>query len=138
MQRMDWPALSEAEKAQALERPATDRQILRSRVAAIIQRVRAEGDAALRALSLEFDGCAPESLAVDDDAITAAQSRVNAGLKSAIAEAMQRIEAFHAASMPGPTVLETAPGLLCESRYLPLQSVGLYVPGGSAPLFPPC
>ncbi len=134
MQRLDWPALSEAEKAQALERPAMDRQILRSRVAAIIQRVRAEGDAALRALTLELDGCAPESLAVDDDTITAAHSRVSAGLKSAIAEAMQRIEAFHAASMTGSTVLETAPGLLCESRLLPLQSVGLYVPGGSAPL----
>lgn len=134
MQRIEWRQLDEPARAAALARPAADTAAVQETVADIVTRVRRDGDLALRALSRQFDGCDPDPLEVSPAEFAAAERALDGKLKEAIAESAGRIEAFHAACRAPETRLETAPGLTCEARYLPISRVGLYIPGGSAPL----
>ena len=134
MQRIQWASLNADERAAALARPAANTSELRTRVADIIARVRCDGDAALFDLTRQLDGCALEATEVPADALAAAGDRLDPTLRAAIAEAAGRIETFHRAGRPRPVSIETAPGLSCAARYVPIESVGLYIPGGSAPL----
>jgi len=103
-------------------------------VATIIACVREGGDDALRELGEKYDGVKLEQLEVSRDEWEEAESLVDPVVLQAMDEAISRIEAFHIAGKPAPVSMETAPGLRCEARYLPISPVGLYVPGGSAPL----
>lgn len=134
MQRIDWTQLDEVARTEALSRPRADSEAMQGTVADIIGRVRRDGDQALRELSRQFDGCDPDPLEVPPAEIAAAEHALSPDLRNAIAEAAGRIEAFHAACRPLETRLETAPGLVCEARHVPISRVGLYIPGGSAPL----
>jgi len=129
-----WPELDRKQRECLLRRPALDQPGIGDSVAAIIQRVRRDGDTALEALTQELDGCRPSSLEVTAPEIAAAEQRIGADLRSAIEDAAERIRGFHSADRPRDGRLETAPGLVCEVRYQPLSPVGLYIPGGSAPL----
>lgn len=131
---LEWLDLDEDRRAAALRRPAQSTADLAQRVAEIIATVRRDGNAALRALGLELDGVEPDSLAVPEADLQGADAHCDPELLKAMDRALSRIEAFHRAGMPQNVRLETAPGLLCEARYLPVSPVGLYVPGGSAPL----
>ncbi len=136
---IDWSAVNEAERQAALQRPpmpATHPTSgdLPAAVSEIICRVRAGGDDALRALGEKYDGVKLEQLEVSAAEWATAESLVEPVVVHAIDEAIARIEAFHMAGRPVPVSMETAPGLRCEARYLPISPVGLYVPGGSAPL----
>jgi histidinol dehydrogenase len=99
-----------------------------------LQRVRDGGDAELLAMTRQFDGVAPAALEVTPKELQEALERVDPGLIEALRDASGRIEAFHRADLPRQSRLETAPGLSCEVRYHALDPVGLYIPGGSAPL----
>lgn len=135
MKRLDWTALNSAERDLALARP--NRQAQAGRIAEVerlIEQVRADGDATLRALTRRFDGVELGALAVSADEFEAALARLPAALKAAIDEAYTRIRAFHQAGMIQPFSLETAPGVYCERIIRPITAVGLYVPAGSAPL----
>jgi histidinol dehydrogenase len=134
MKRLDWSRLDSGARREALARPGADMQSLRGKVAATLARVREQGDGALRALTLEHDGCELDALEVPPTEIAGAAARLDGRLRNAIAEAAGRIEAFHAAGQPADVELETAPGLVCQARFVPLRTVGLYTPGGSAPL----
>ena len=124
--RSEWAALS--------KRSGVDYEGIRPRVQAILDSVEKEGDAALKRLMLEIDGVdAP--LEVPDSEVDAACASVPAGLRRAIADAKRNIETFHKAQMPREIRIETAPGVLCIQRPVPIARVGLYIPGGSAPLF---
>jgi histidinol dehydrogenase len=131
---MTWSQLDIAERGAALSRPQADTVTMQDQVAAIIEQVRSDGDRALRELTRRLDGCEPEAIEVPTATITSAAERITPRLRQAIAEAAGRIEAFHRAGQPQSSQLETAPGLRCEARYVPISSVGLYIPGGSAPL----
>ena len=132
----DWAALSAVEQAALLERPASQQDVrLQSGVAEILQTVRSEGDAAVRDFSRRFDGFAADDFLVPPEAIQAASAEVGAELKQAIRGAAARITAFHRESMASPSaVVDTAPGVRCERMTRAIETVGLYVPGGSAPL----
>jgi histidinol dehydrogenase len=135
MNRLDWNALDSQGRTAALARPSQSRAAsLREGVATIVSAVRERGDTALRELTERYDGQAPMSLEVSAAEFAAAEARLPADLKSAIAEAAARIEAFHAASAPQPVALETAPGVTVERVLRPISRVGLYVPAGGAPL----
>lgn len=129
-----WTELSTQQQERLLQRPASGNAGLTSSVAAIIGRVRDEGDAALAALTEELDGCSGARFEYGADDLKAAAARVTTELLDAIDDAGERIRAFHQADKPSPGRVETAPGLVCEVRYQPLTPVGLYIPGGSAPL----
>ena len=112
-----------------------ENETIRQRVEQIIDRVRRDGDAALRELSDRFDGVKLASPVVTDKEIEAADGRLSETLKAAIRQARENIAAFHGAQKMAPVRVETIPGVVCEQRSVPIRSVGLYVPGGSAPLF---
>ncbi|MGV8959067.1 MAG: histidinol dehydrogenase [Stenotrophomonas sp.] len=135
MNKLQWNQLDAEGQAQALTRPvqAVATQT-RDTVAALIAQVRAGGDAALREITLRFDGIAPESFEVSEAEFAAAVLAVPAELREAMEQAIGRIEAFHRAGMSEGYSVETAPGVVCEKIVRPIGRVGLYVPAGSAPL----
>ncbi|MEO7050187.1 MAG: histidinol dehydrogenase [Rhodanobacter sp.] len=135
MKRLDWNALSEADRRQALSRPAQSRgEELRLGVERIITAVRERGDVALRELSARYDRCSLGDIAVDETEFVAAEAALAPVLKAAIREAAGRIELFHRAAAPQPVAVETAPGVRVERMLRPINRVGLYVPAGTAPL----
>lgn len=117
-----------------VRRKAVNFEGIRPRVQAILDAVETDGDLALRRLMQEIDGVdAP--LEVTAEEIAAACARVPQDVCDAIRTARRNIEAFHAAQQPREIRVETAPGVVCIQRPVPIGTVGLYVPGGSAPLF---
>jgi len=135
MNVVEWSTLDASAQAQALQRPvqAVAAQT-RDAVAGLIAAVRADGDAALREISLRFDGVAPESFEVTEAEFAAAEQAVPADLRQAMVEAAARIGVFHKAGMSQGYAVDTAPGVRCERMVRPIGRVGLYVPAGSAPL----
>lgn len=135
VQRLDWSSLDPAARAAALRRPvqAVAGQT-RAVVSAVIDDVRARGDAALRELTRRLDGVALSALEVTAAEFEAAEAAVDDDLLAAMREAASRIERFHAAGIASPYAVETAPGVTCERVIRPIRRVGLYVPAGSAPL----
>lgn len=112
-----------------------ENETIRKRVENIIERVRKDRDAALRELADQFDGVKIDSPAVTDDEIAKADELLDDALKNAIRQARENIIAFHRAQRMEPIRIETMPGVCCEQRSVAIHCVGLYVPGGSAPLF---
>ena len=125
--RSEWAALT--------RRQLPDDSVVEQRVAAILARVREGGDAELKAIATEIEGRCPETFLVSQAEMDAAEAAVPAGLKEAISRAAANIRAFHAAQTAETVKVETMPGVRCERHSLPIARVGLYIPGGSAPLF---
>ncbi len=115
---------------------ATDNDtIIEQRVRTILERIRQGGDEALRAITTEIDGRCHESLQVSEAEFTEAESLVSDELKASIRQAASNISAFHKAQHTPAADVCTMPGVHCRRRVLPIRRVGLYIPGGSAPLF---
>lgn len=135
MNRLTWSQLNAGAQAQALQRPVQAVAArTRESVAGLIAAVRADGDTALREISLRFDGVAPASFEVGEAEFAAAEQAVSAELRQAMTDAAARIRTFHQAGMSQGYAVETAPGVHCERVVRPIGRVGLYVPAGSAPL----
>jgi histidinol dehydrogenase len=135
MRILDWKSLSAAQRRDALQRPALrDAARVTATAQDIIERVRGEGDAALLALTEQFDSVRLSKLQVTPQEFEAAELELNAEQNAAIERAISTVHCFHAAQMPKPLSVETAPGVLCERISVPIRAVGLYVPAGSAPL----
>jgi histidinol dehydrogenase len=135
MRILDWNSLSALQRRDALKRPAQrDAARVTATAQGIIERVRSEGDAALLALTEQFDGVRLEGLQVTAAEFAEAEAQLNAEQNAAIERAISTIHRFHAAQMPAPLRVETAPGVQCERISVPIRAVGLYVPAGSAPL----
>ncbi|UYQ93833.1 histidinol dehydrogenase [Chitinophaga horti] len=118
-----------------LQRPAFDTRDLESRVAAILDDVKANGDAAIRKYALQFDKAELNELSISEAQFEAAAAQVSEELKAAIQQAKSNIETFHKRQAEATTVVETMPGVQCWRRATAIEKVGLYIPGGSAPLF---
>ena len=125
------------EWAKLTARPQMERSTIGPRVAAILDAVRTEGDEALLRLTRDIDGVALSSLAVTQDEIDEATQTISLELKTAIATAKHNIEQFHAAQHTNGVDIQTMPGVHCMQKAVPIRSVGLYIPGGFAPLFRP-
>ena len=135
MQQLKWGELSLDEQQQALQRsPLVGDLALEQSVKNIIDQVANEGDVALKQFSKQFDDVELDELALSDIEIKAACARVNDEIKTAIAQAMGNIETFHKAQTFQGIDVETQAGVRCELRSEPIEKVGLYIPGGSAPL----
>jgi histidinol dehydrogenase len=118
-----------------VKRPELDLEFLESSVKNVLSRVKLSGDMALRELTEQFDSVKVDSLAVSDQEISEAARKVPQKLKDAIRIAFQNIEKFHAAQKTNVSKIETTPGITCWRKAVPIQKVGIYIPGGSAPLF---
>ena len=133
--REQWAALC--------ARPRPDDETLRARVQEILDLVRTLGDTALQQLSVAIDG---RPLALEDtqsglplvvrpETVAAATQRLAPATREAICRAAANIRTFHQAQKPATLRVETAPGVCCIQKPVPIQRVGLYIPGGTAPLF---
>ncbi|HCH6459273.1 TPA: histidinol dehydrogenase [Vibrio parahaemolyticus] len=135
MRTVVWQSLSEEQQDAILERPAiAEGANITAAVADVIAKVRTQGDAALLELTEKFDRVKQESIRVPSKEINAASERLSAEMKQALDQAYSNIAKFHKAQKPQPIKVETQPGVMCEQVTRPIQKVGLYIPGGSAPL----
>ncbi|MAT55553.1 MAG: hypothetical protein CMN32_13835 [Saprospirales bacterium] len=125
--REEWPGL--------IARPVIDWQSVELAVQAIFEEVKTSGDAALRELTRRFDGAELEAIAAGEAEMAAAAALLDESLKKAIQTAAANIRKFHQAQWEACNPVETMPGVLCWRRSVPIEKVGLYIPGGSAPLF---
>lgn len=129
-----WSELTPGARKDLLQRPVSSQPALAQSVAAILHQVRSGGDAALKDLTRKLDQAEPVSFEPGPAGMQTALDSMDPVVEQAIRDALSRIEAFHAADIPADRKVKTAPGLHCEVRYRALSPVGLYVPGGSAPL----
>ena len=135
MRTLNWNSLTAAGQRAAIDRPAQrDAAGTAAAARAIIDEVRRNGDAALRALTERFDGVRLDELAVSPREFRLAEDALTSVQHAAIDTAIATVRAFHAAQRPQPVRVETAPGVVCERISVPIRAVGLYVPAGSAPL----
>ena len=118
-----------------LKRPVLDTENLFGTVRGILDRVRAEGDRAVLACEAQFDHVELASLVVTEAEMDEAEALVSEELKEAIRMARQNIETFHAAQRFTGVPVQTQPGVTCWQKAVPIEKVGLYIPGGTAPLF---
>ncbi|WP_397606646.1 histidinol dehydrogenase [Silanimonas sp.] len=135
MKTLDWAGLSADERAAALARPPSNSS--EERIAAvqrILAQVRADGDTALRALTRRFDNVELDSLEVGAAEFDAAEAGLDPALRAAMIEAKSRLDAWHRAGAPTEFEIDTAPGVRCGRVLRAIDTVGLYVPAGSAPL----
>ncbi len=122
-----WPLL--------IQRPVHDSRSLEAAVAAILDDVKQSGDAAVKKYMLQFDSVQLNDLKVSPEEINEAISLVDDNLKSAIKIAKDNITKFHESQKEAVTKIETASGVVCWRRSIGIEKVGLYIPGGTAPLF---
>lgn len=123
----EWPRL--------LKRPALNIATLENTVRAILAEVRINGDQAVNKYTLQFDKAVIQELPVDKKEIAEAERMLSKELKEAIRQAAANIEAFHAIQKRPVSKMETMPGVTCWRETRAIEKVGLYIPGGSAPLF---
>ncbi len=126
-ERGDWQEL--------LARPVKNFKEIKKIVKPIIKKVKQKGDKALRKFALEYDHVALKELQVSRQEIYEAEKLVSEELKEAVQQAKQNITRFHEVQIEKELLLETMPGVVCRRRSVPIQKVGLYIPGGTAPLF---
>jgi histidinol dehydrogenase len=117
------------------KRPVMDTSGLNAAVTEILGRVKSEGDKALLDYSEKFDGVTLAGIKVTQTELYESEAIVPSELKKAINIAMDNIDKFHRSQLVTEEVIETVPGVKCWRRNVPVEKVGLYVPGGSAPLF---
>ncbi|SUX65409.1 histidinol dehydrogenase [Citrobacter amalonaticus] len=133
---INWNACSPEQQRELLTRPAISASDSITRtVSEILDNVKTRGDDALREYSAKFDKTEVATLKVTPAEIAAASARLSDDLKQAMAVAVQNIETFHNAQQLPIVDVETQPGVRCQQVTRPVVSVGLYIPGGSAPLF---
>lgn len=123
------------EWADLLKRPSMDTSSLEESVAAILADVKANGDFALKKYSIIFDKAELTSLEITKQELGEAKKKISKELKTAIQLAKRNIEKFHLAQKEKVKIIETTQGVKCWRKSVPIEKVGLYIPGGSAPLF---
>ena len=118
-----------------MRRPSADNSDKVETVREVMSKIREDGDAAIREYTNQFDHVDIDDFAVTTDEIKAAVRKIDPLLKNAINIAAQNIDKFHVAQKFSHRVIETMPGVKCWQKSIPIERVGLYIPGGSAPLF---
>ncbi|ULQ57215.1 histidinol dehydrogenase [Flavihumibacter rivuli] len=118
-----------------LKRPAMDSASLEARVKEVLDAVRTEGDAAVARYTEMFDGVQLAASRVSPAEMAAAEARLDESLKAAIRQAAANIRAFHEKQLQPVEMVETMPGIRCWRKSVGIEKVGLYIPGGTAPLF---
>lgn len=125
--RKDWKQL--------LQRPYVDNRSVLESVQQILNAVKQHGDEAIRSFTKKFDGVELENFLVSENEIREACNNLSPELKQAITQAQLNIEKFHRSQIPEIEIIETMPGVQCWRKNIGIEKVGLYIPGGTAPLF---
>src|SRR5436190_14769289 len=125
--REEWPQL--------IQRPVLEQLSLEKKVRKILSKVKEGGDKAVKKFTREFDGIKIKNLLVTEKEITKAAGEVADELKEAIITAKNNITSFHSQQLQQEQPVETMPGVRCWRKSMGIEKVGLYIPGGTAPLF---
>jgi histidinol dehydrogenase len=125
--RSEWAAI--------LKRPAFDTRQLEDKVTTILNDVKQNGDTAVKKYTAQFDGVVLNNLLVNNEEMAASDLLVDEVLKQAINSAKENITRFHIAQKEAVQKIETMPGVTCWRKAIAIEKVGLYIPGGTAPLF---
>ncbi|PWJ59004.1 histidinol dehydrogenase [Dyadobacter jejuensis] len=125
--REDWPGL--------LTRPVLNFKEIEASVSPILEEVQKHGDEGIRRLAERFDGVTLGDLAFSNKEIDDAEGQLDEALKEAIGQAYRNIYLFHQQQLTAPEKVETMPGVTCWRRSVGIEKVGIYIPGGTAPLF---
>lgn len=133
MQIFNNPSINDWQ--QILQRPAINNDTLQNTVLHILKSVQTEGDEAVKAFTKSIDHIELKQLQVAPEVIKKAVEKVDAALKNAIDIAIQNIRLFHQKQVQAIEKVETMPGVVCWRKSVPIEKVGLYIPGGTAPLF---
>lgn len=126
---------TEEQVREIITRPTKDAKDLTATVSAVLARIKSEGDAAVLDYERLFDKVELKALAVTDEEFADAEALVSAELKAALQLAHDNIARFHEAQRYSGIDVETSPGVRCWQKSVPIERVGLYIPGGTAPLF---
>jgi histidinol dehydrogenase len=126
-QQKDWK--------QILKRPALDNSSLEAKVADILRSVKSDGDDAVKKFTKQFDGVEVDQLQITETEISEAIAQISQELKAAIQTASDNIRIFHLPQLQPTEIIETMPGVQCWRKSIGIEKVGLYIPGGTAPLF---
>lgn len=133
MRIVEYPARESWQEL--LQRPALSSESLYDTVKEVLEQVRAGGDRTIRELEKLFDKVELNDLQVSEEMIAQAENLISDELKESIRTAAANIAKFHRTQLPELSAIETTPGVKCWQKAVPIQRVGLYIPGGSAPLF---
>ena len=133
MKIIKFPEASDYEAI--LTRPVQDFSVIEQRVVPILAQVKERGDAALKEFALAFDKVSLESLTMPSEQIEQAEASLTTELKQAIQQAYSNIRTFHEAQKQAPQKIETMTGVTCWRKSVGIDKVGVYIPGGTAPLF---
>lgn len=125
--KKDWP--------QILQRPVIDQALLFDKVKTILQDVKINGDEVVKKYTLQFDGVQIDRLEVSAEEINETVQSISPSLKKAIETAANNIRLFHEKQLQQSVIIETMPGVKCWRKSVGIEKVGLYIPGGTAPLF---
>lgn len=123
------------EWASIISRPVMDDTALRATVRTVLDDVRVRGDEAIIEYTEKFDGVLLKDFAFDENELIEAEAALSHELKTAIQTAAENITTFHQAQLQAPSVIETMPGVRCWRKSVGIETVGIYIPGGTAPLF---
>jgi histidinol dehydrogenase len=126
---------SKSEWSEILKRPTQEKANLEAIVSSVFNEIKANGDEALKTFTKKFDGADLETLLVSDEEFKTALEKTPIVLKNAIDNAARNIETFHKAQIAEEERVETQAGVECWRKVTPIEKVGLYIPGGTAPLF---
>ncbi|MBS7838998.1 histidinol dehydrogenase [Wohlfahrtiimonas chitiniclastica] len=136
MRTVVWNELTTEKQAEILQRPVQmSAESLENRVRAIGEAIENEGDAALLRFTAQFDGTELTEVLLPQSAFDAAEQNLSDEFKAALKNAYDNIYQFHKAQQTPPITVETQKGVVCEVVTRPIEKVGLYIPGGTAPLF---
>lgn len=133
MQVIKYP--SEAEISNLIRRPVLGREEIESRVSPVLEEVRTKGDYALKKFALEFDNILMDDFAVSVKEMEESAAELDNELRTAIDRAFENIYRFHQSQVKVEEPVETMPGVLCWRKSKGIEKVGIYIPGGTAPLF---
>jgi histidinol dehydrogenase len=133
MQTYNYP--KKEQWAEITKRPTASYEDLYPLISEVFGNVKSTGDEALFTYTENFDKVKLNTLTISNEELIEAENLVDPTLKLAIQKAKQNIEAFHQAQKTKPVRVETMPGVVCEQRKIAIEKVGIYIPGGSAPLF---
>ncbi|UKN02291.1 histidinol dehydrogenase [Paracrocinitomix mangrovi] len=126
---------NQGEVFQQLKRPQLNQQDLNDLMNEIFTEIKEKGDAAIAKYVEKFDGYKAQNFLIDNKQIELAATKVSAEVKAAIQQAKSNIEKFHSAQIPSKIQVETTKGVMCWQEFRPIEKVGIYIPGGTAPLF---
>ena len=126
---------SKNEWAKIISRPSFDNSQLQDTVLSVMNEVKRNGDTAVRKFTKQFDGAEIESVLVSEEEFAESADLLSSELKNAIQLAAKNIDCFHQIQMVTPEITETMSGVFCWRKSVGIEKIGLYIPGGTAPLF---